>query len=83
MGEIIETFKGMPISNFESWFSIDGKYVEEFDTSDGRHWIAAAGPEAYPPGVMEEAIELGVVDRNGNVIPYEERKIIPFSKRPK
>ncbi|MCR5089098.1 MAG: hypothetical protein K6C08_06265 [Oscillospiraceae bacterium] len=64
-------YKGMPVSNYESYYTESGVYVEEFDTEDGKHWIGGALPEDYPDDVREEAIELGIIDKDGNVIPMQ------------
>lgn len=68
---MIQYHNGKLVRNFEAWYKADGTYVEEFDTDDG-HFRAEASPEDYPEDIREEAIELGIIDKNGNVIPYME-----------
>lgn len=61
MGEITYLFRGKEVLNFKSWFYEDGLYVEEFDTSDGEHWIGTSTPEEYTPEIYELAIEEGII----------------------
>lgn len=68
---VIQYFHGKLVRNFEAWYMHDGTYVEEFDTDEG-HFVATARPNEYPEDVREEAIELGIIDENGNVIPSVE-----------
>ena len=66
---VIQYYHGKQIRNFEAWYMRNGTYVEEFDTDDG-HFYLTAEPKDYPDEIREEAIEFGIIDEHGFVIPY-------------
>ena len=77
MGDIIWLHKGKPIRNFEAYFLEDGAYIEEFDTDDG-HFIGGADIPDYPPDVREEAIALGIIDEQGNLLPWDHKETVYY-----
>ena len=77
MGDIIWLHKGKPIRNLQCYYLEDGAYIEEFDTEDGHFCLGADIPD-YPPDVREEAIELGIIDEEGNLLPWENGEMVWF-----
>lgn len=72
MDNVIWLFRGKPIRNLECYFLEDGAYIEKFDTDDG-HFVLGADIEDYPPDVRELAIKNGIIDEQGNLLPWEPR----------
>lgn len=77
MGDVIYLFKGKVVRNFESYYLESGAYIEEFDTDDGHFCLGADIPD-YPPDVREEAIELGIIDEQGNLLPWDSKETVYF-----
>ena len=68
MGELIQLYHGKPVRNAKAYFLESGAYVEEFDTDDGHFYLGVDIPD-YTPEIREDAIRLGVIDEDGNLLP--------------
>ena len=77
MGDVIYLFRGKVVRNFEAYYLESGAYIEEFDTDDG-HYYLGTDIKGYPPAVREEAIELGIIDEQGNLLPWDAKEIVYF-----
>ncbi len=51
---------GYPIVKLNGYFDKRAYYVEEFDTSDGRHWIVTYPPETWTPEIKHLAKQQGI-----------------------
>ena len=77
MGTVTYLYKGKPIRNLETYFLADGAYIEEFDTDDGHFTLGCDIPD-YPEDIRRIAIDLGIIDLAGNLLPWEHDEIIEF-----
>lgn len=74
MGEVIYLYRGKPIRNLEAYFLESGAYIEEFDTDDGHFCLGVDIPD-YTPEIRQDAIDLGVIDEDGNLLPMPDHII--------
>lgn len=60
-------FRGQDMLNFHAYFDTDYSYTEEFDTPDGKHWIARTKVDDWTPDILKLAIDSGVIQEDSIV----------------
>ena len=73
MGQITYLHHGKPVRNLQCYFLESGAYIEEFDTDDGHFYLGCDIPD-YPEEIRREAIDQGIIDLAGNLLPWDGHK---------